>query len=104
MNETLSLAPAVAAGGVLGAIFFGGLWWTIRRGVSSKQTGLWFFGSLLLRMSLALAGFYFVSGGHWDRLLACLLGFVIAHFILTRLTGPPVQHRNSPAKEADYAP
>ncbi|MGM0487535.1 MAG: ATP synthase subunit I [Planctomycetota bacterium] len=104
MNETLSLVPALAAGGVLGTIFFGGLWWTVRRGVSSKQTALWFFGSLLLRMSLALAGFYFVSGGHWDRLLACLLGFVIARFIVTRLIGPPVQRRNSPAKESSHAP
>ena len=92
MNETLTLVLAWVTGGVLGTIFFGGLWWTIRRGVSSKQTALWFFGSLLLRMSIALAGFYFVSGGHWDRLLACLLGFVIARFIVTRLTGPPVRH------------
>jgi F1F0 ATPase subunit 2 len=106
MNETLTLTLALAwvTGGVLGTIFFGGLWWTVRKGVSSKQPVLWFFGSLLLRMSIALAGFYFVSGGHWDRLLACLLGFVIARFIVTRLTGPPVEHHNSPAKEASHAP
>ena len=85
-------------------MFFGGLWWTVRKGVSSKQPALWFFGSLLLRMSIALAGFYFVSGGHWERLLACLLGFVIARLIVTRLTGPPVEHHNSPAKEASHAP
>ena len=104
MNETLTLALAWVTGGVLGTIFFGGLWWTVRKGVSSKQPALWFFGSLLLRMSIALAGFYFVSGGHWDRLLACLLGFVIARFIVTRLTGPPVEHLNSPAKEVGHAP
>jgi F1F0 ATPase subunit 2 len=104
MNETLTLVLAWVAGGVLGAIFFGGLWWTVRKGVSSQQPALWFFGSLLLRMSIALAGFYFVSGGHWDRLLACLLGFVIVRFILTRLTGPPVEHLSSQVKEADYAP
>jgi len=104
MNETLTLALAWVTGGVLGTIFFGGLWWTIRKGVSSKQPAPWFFGSLLLRMSIALTGFYFVSGGHWDRLLACLLGFVIARFIVTRLTGPPVEHHNSPAKEAGHAP
>ena len=104
MNETLTLALAWVTGGVLGTVFFGGLWWTVRKGVSSKQPALWFFGSLLLRMSIALAGFYFVSGGHWDRLLACLLGFVIARFIVTRLTGPPVEHHNCPAKEASHAP
>jgi len=104
MNETLTLVLAWVAGGGLGAIFFGGLWWTVLKGVSSKQPALLFFGSLLLRMSIALAGFYFVSVGHWDRLLACLLGFVIARFIVTRLTGPPVEHHNSPAKEAGHAP
>ena len=104
MNETLTMLLAWLAGGVLGTIFFGGLWWTVRKGVSSKQPVLWFFGSLLLRMSIALAGFYFVSGGHWDRLLACLLGFVIARFIVTRLTGSPVEHNNSPAKEVGHAP
>jgi F1F0 ATPase subunit 2 len=103
MNETLTLLLALVPGGVLGTIFFGGLWWTVRKGVSSKQPSLWFFGSLLLRMSIALSGFYFVSGGHWDRLLACLLGFVIARFIVTRLTGPPVEHHSSPAKEAGHA-
>ena len=61
MNETLTLALALAAGMLLGAIFFGGLWWTVRKGVSSEQPALWFFGSLLLRMSIALAGFYFVG-------------------------------------------
>ena len=103
MNETLTLLLAWTAGGVLGTIFFGGLWWTVRNGVSSKKPALWFLGSLLLRMSIALAGFYFVSGGHWERLLVCLLGFVLARLILTRLAGPPVEHHNSPAKETGHA-
>ena len=60
MNETLTLVLALVAGVVLGAMFFGGLWWTVRKGVSSKQPALWFLGSLLLRMGIALAGFYFV--------------------------------------------
>lgn len=86
MNETLTLVLAWVAGAALGAMFFGGLWWTIRKGLSSPQPALWFLGSLLLRMSLALAGFYFVSGGHWERLLLCLLGFVMARLAVTWLT------------------
>ena len=35
MNETLTWILAAAAGLVLGAIFFGGLWWTVRIGLSS---------------------------------------------------------------------
>jgi F1F0 ATPase subunit 2 len=86
MTRIPDLLTAWLAGGVLGAIFFGGLWWTIRRGVSSQQPALWFLGSLLARMSVALAGFYFVSGGHWARLVACLLGFVTVRLVVTRLT------------------
>jgi len=104
MNETLSLVLALVTGVLLGATFFGGLWWTVRKGVSSRQPALWFFGSLLVRTSIALVGFYLVSGRHWERLLACIVGFVIARFIVSRLTGPPVEHHNSPAKEAGHAP
>ena len=104
MDEPAILVLAGGAGVLLGAVFFGGLWWTVGKGVSSRQPALWFFGSLLLRTSIALAGFYVVSGGHWERLLACLLGFVIARFIVTRLTRPPVEHHNSQAREAGHAP
>ena len=104
MNETLTLVLAWVAGGLLGALFFGGLWWTVRRGVSSPRPALWFFGSLVLRMSIVLAGFYFVGGGQWKRLAACLLGFVIARFIAMWLTRTPVENHNTRAKEASHAP
>ena len=96
MNETPTLVLAWVAGAGLGAIFFGGLWWTVRKGASSPRPALWFFGSALLRMSIALAGFFLVSGGHWERLLACLLGFVMARLAVTWLTRP--------ARETSHAP
>src|ERR1700690_194074 len=104
MNETLALVLVWVAGGALGAIFFGGLWWTVRKGISSKQPALWFFGSLLLRMSITMAGFYFVSGGHWERLLLCLLGFVMARLAVTWLTLPSGEHQTRRAQEARHAP
>lgn len=104
MNEALTLAPAMVTGVLIGLLFYGGLWWTVRKGFSSKQPALWFFGSLLLRMSIALAGFYVVSGGHWERLLVCLFGFFLARFIVTRFTGPQVEDHNAPAKEAVHEP
>ena len=104
MIELLRLASTVAAGAALGAMFYGGLWWTVRRGVSSKRAALWFSASLLLRMGAALAGFYFVAGAHWQRLLLCLLGFVIARLTLTRLTRPPGACRPSQALEGSHAP
>ena len=86
MNELLSLVLALMTGGVLGGIFFGGLWWTVRKCVSAKQPALWIFGSGLLRMAITLAGFYFIADGHWQRLLAGLLGLVAARMIVIRLT------------------
>jgi F1F0 ATPase subunit 2 len=86
MNETLSLALALVTGILLGVIFFGGLWWTVRKLVSSKQPALWFFASVLLRTSITLAGFYFMGRGHWDRLLVCLFGFVMARVFVTQLS------------------
>lgn len=105
MNETLELILAWAAGLLLGAIFFGGLWWTIRRGLSSKRPALWFFGSLLLRMSLVLVGFYLIAlRHHWQPLLLCLIGFVMARLLVTWLTRPQGT-LSAPAKqEASHAP
>jgi F1F0 ATPase subunit 2 len=103
MNETLSLVLALVTGVLLGAMFFGGLWWTVQKGVSSKRSALWFFGSLLLRTSIALAGFYFIGRGHWERLLVCLLGFVIARLIVTRLTRA-AEKPTCLAQEGSHAP
>jgi F1F0 ATPase subunit 2 len=103
MNETLSLMLVLFTGMLLGAIFFGGLWWTVHKYVSSKQPGLWVLGSVLLRTSTVLAGFYLIAHGHWERLLVCLLGFVMARIIVTRLTraeGRPAYW----AQEGSHAP
>ncbi len=104
MNEPLPLLLASAVGLSLGAIFFGGLWWTVRKGLSSRQPALWFFGSMLLRMGVTLAGFYFVGRGDWRRLIACLLGFVVARFVVTWLTRAPVENHHSQTPEAGHAP
>jgi F1F0 ATPase subunit 2 len=104
MNEPWRLVVAGAVGFVLGAVFFGGLWWTVQKGVSSPRPSLWFFGSMLLRTGLVLAGFYFVGGTHWQRLVGCLLGFISARMLVMRLTRVAVEHPNSPGKEASHAP
>ena len=104
MNEPLTLILAGVAGLFLGTFFFGGLWWTVRKGASSPRPALWFLGSLLLRMGVVLAGFYFVGGGQWQRLLGCLTGFVVARIVVLWLTRPPVEPPTSIAKEVSDAP
>jgi F1F0 ATPase subunit 2 len=95
MNESLYLASALAVGILLGVLFFGGLWWTVRKGISSRRPALWFFGSLLARMSMALSGFYLVGRENWGRWLLCLIGFILARMF--------VQY-GSRTRKTSYAP
>jgi len=104
MNDIPALVLGLLAGAVLGAFFFGGLWWTVQKGVTSDVPALWFFGSLLLRTGIVLVGFYLLSQGHWSRLVACLIGFLIARvFVMKRLTRSPEEQTQS-EKENSRAP
>ncbi|MEO8079414.1 MAG: ATP synthase subunit I [Caldimonas sp.] len=105
MAETLPALAAGAAGAVLGAIYFGGLWWTVSRLASFRRPALSVAVSALLRMGLALGGFYLIAGGDWLSLLACLLGFVAARAVVTGVTRPPRARREaSGTEEAGHAP
>jgi F1F0 ATPase subunit 2 len=104
MNEALTLALAWVAGGILGAIFFGGLWWTVRKGVSSERPALWFVASVVLRSGIVLVGFYLVSSGDWRRLPACLVGFAMAQLVVTRLTRSVEEKQTRRVQEASHAP
>ncbi|CAN5433435.1 ATP synthase subunit I [soil metagenome] len=99
MNEPHMLIFSCIAGAALGAVFFGGLWWTLRKAMTAPQPALWFMSSALVRMGLTLSGFYFVSAGHWQRLLACLLGFAISRLAITWLTRP----RTVPSQKGNHA-
>ncbi len=104
MRDWLTLAPVFVAGLLLGALFFGGLWWTVRKGLVSTRPALWFLGSLVLRMIIAVGGFYLVSGGQWQRLLACLAGFVLARLLVTAVTGDLLERDARPSEETGHEP
>jgi F1F0 ATPase subunit 2 len=104
LSEALTLAWVCLAGGALGAMFFGGLWWTVRKGVSAKQPAVWFLGSLLLRTSIAMVGMYLLSRHHAARLPPCLLGFALASFVVLRITRPSVESRTNSVSGARHAP
>jgi F1F0 ATPase subunit 2 len=90
LASTFELGLAGTAGALLGLLFFGGLWWTLRRAFDSPRPALWVGGSLLLRMACVAAGFILVAAGDWRRLLSCLLGFWAARWLVVRLTAVPV--------------
>ncbi|HEX7476621.1 MAG TPA: ATP synthase subunit I [Polyangiales bacterium] len=104
MSDALTWLLAWAAGGLLGTLFFGGLWWTVRKSIGSAQPALWFLGSLLVRMSVTLLGFYFVARGDWHRLLLCLFGLLMARGVVERLTRATAGSSRDVSAEASHAP
>ncbi len=86
MNEIIGLLPALLTGVLLGIIFFGGLWFTVRLGLRSKMTALIFTGSFIVRMAIILLGFYYIGASSWQKMLVCLGGFLIARVVITRIT------------------
>jgi len=86
MSEITGILSAVLAGVLLGVLFFGGLWWTVRKTLSSPLAAFWFSGSFLVRTAIVLLGFYFVAQGDWRRITGCVAGFLGARLFVVRLT------------------
>jgi F1F0 ATPase subunit 2 len=84
MSDIGLVIGALAAGIALGALFFGGLWWTVRRGLTVANPALWFGVSGILRMALMVSGLYYVARAGWPSLLACLCGLLMARVAVTR--------------------
>ncbi len=89
MIDIGALAVATFLGAVLSGLYFGALWMTLRRLTHHRHPAVLLMLSLLLRLTLLLIGFYLIlDRGHWDRLLAALIGFILVRILLTRMLGP----------------
>jgi F1F0 ATPase subunit 2 len=73
----------------LGLVFFGGLWWTVQRGLASPWPAAWFLPSLLGRMAVVGFGFYYISSQGLYAIGACLAGFLLARIGVTWATRLP---------------
>ncbi len=103
MHELFNTAVPLIAGLALGAFFFGGLWWTVRKGLTSDHPATWFLVSQLSRMAVTLFGFYFVADGQWQRVLLCLAGFLIVRVVVTPISRIAESSQSTVAKETDHA-
>lgn len=109
MNNPMTLVLTALAGSALGALYFGGLWWTVRRSLASTRPALWMLISGVVRLGVALTGFYLLGGGHWETMLACLVGFMVGRAVVTRLTRlpsevTPLEPRQAVPQESPHAP
>jgi F1F0 ATPase subunit 2 len=74
-------------GGLIGWIYFAGLWKTVKRLPETRSPhGLMIF-SFAARTLFALGGFFILADGQWERMTATLLGFFLVRAILVRTLG-----------------
>jgi len=94
MKEISLLILPLLAGILVGAFFFGGLWWTTKKAVISKSPVFWFLGSLFVRLGVTVTAFYFIAQNRWERMVICLAGFIIARIIVQRMSRIPEIKQN----------
>jgi F1F0 ATPase subunit 2 len=78
------MSISFAVGVMLGVLFYGGLWITIRRLMVTRHPIAVTLGSLLLRMAVVLAGLLLVARGRWQNVLVALVGFAIGRIVVSR--------------------
>ncbi len=83
MTTLLLLVASCTAGVLLGAIFFWGLWTTLKRLGRARSTAVLLLGSLVLRFGLVLGGFYLLARyAGWEHVLAAALGFTLSRILV----------------------
>lgn len=86
MNEIIEIIIIFICGIILGVIFFGGLWLTVKKGITSKMPGILFVASFFIRTVITLLGFYFLGANNPKNMAACLVGFVVTRFAIKYYT------------------
>lgn len=103
MSEIVYSILTLFTGIITGAMFYGGLWYTVQKIVTSTMPALWVIGSFLIRVGITLLVFYYISFNHWQRLPVCLVGFIIARFLVNRITKSDKKNQFTFKKEVNHA-
>lgn len=77
------LGLSFLAGIILGAFFFGGLWWTVQKITDGNNPYLISITSFIIRTAIILGAFYLLVRADWSYLLAAFIGFLIARTYLS---------------------
>jgi len=87
MDTYMNLFMALAAGTVLGLLYFWGLRCTINRLLLSPKPARLMLTSYALRAGGLIAVFYLIMGGRGECLVFLLIGFLLARQTLIRRWG-----------------
>lgn len=81
MNNIWIQIVALLVGTLLGGLFFGGLWLTIKMALNSKTPAVLFILSFFIRTAAVLGGFYMIAKQDSSLWIMCVCGFIVARFI-----------------------
>ena len=84
IENSLFVIGTLLWGALLGCIYFGGLWLTVRRLMTVKHQAILMLGSFVIRNALMIIGFLPVIRQGWQYALVCLTGFTVIRFVLVR--------------------
>lgn len=85
----LPILGSALAGVVLAAVYFGGLWWTVRRLPNARRPAIVYFSSLALRLAILLSGAcWALSALDAGQLIACFIAFLAGRNLLVGQLGP----------------
>ncbi|MCU0735701.1 MAG: ATP synthase subunit I [Methylotetracoccus sp.] len=89
----IELVGVVLTGMLLGSLFFGGLWLTVRHASRWRNPGLAVAASLLVRFAIVAIGLYLLADGHWQRYVAAVPGLWAARWLWVRRIRAPGANR-----------
>jgi F1F0 ATPase subunit 2 len=85
----IRLLAALAMGIACSALYFLGLWFTIHRIRLSRWPAGLMMSSFMIRAGLLIMAIYLIMDGHVERLIACMLAFVVVRNLSARsVMGP----------------
>ena len=87
-------ALAFGAGLALGVLYFGGLWWTVRRLPRVRRPHVWTFGSFIIRATVTVAAFVWIANLEWRYAASCMAGFVLLRLVMTRVLRPDPKQKS----------
>lgn len=101
MSETYQLILGVLGGLLMGLLFFGGLWLTVRRLPSSHSPMRLMLASFVFRTAGIALGFYGLARfGGWVAVLSGLGGMLLMRMLLVSLLRRDNHERPLPAGDA----
>jgi F1F0 ATPase subunit 2 len=76
---------------ILGIVFFGGLYFTVRKLTEINNPSVLFVFSFIVRMAVLLWGLFYVSKGGYKGVLFTLLGILVIRYIMIFIINNPRQ-------------